>query len=236
MKKKKRTKLRIVNKKKFIIAVLTLLLILSIFCFCLTKLFYQKVVEIKTNEIISYIDNEIIEEDIKNEIEEEEKTIEQLVEEVELGLAGNGEARVEYLGDKYDEVMKIINEKYAAKKSTSSTNRASKEKTTITVTGSKAEYQQYAHDEVINRGWSEYDFTCLVNLWTRESNWNPNAHNSSSGAHGIPQALPASKMATFGDDYYTNGYTQIDWGLSYIAGRYGNPSNAWAHFLSHNWY
>ena len=154
MKKKKRTKLRIVNKKKFIIAVLTLLLILSIFCFYLTKLFYQKVIEIKTNEIISYIDNnEIIEEDTKEETEEEEeKTIEQLVEEVELGLAGNGEARVEYLGDKYDEVMKIINEKYAVKKSTSSANRASKEKITIAATGSKAEYQQYAHDEVINRG------------------------------------------------------------------------------------
>jgi hypothetical protein len=104
-------------------------------------------------------------------------------------------------------------------------------------TGSKAEYQQYAHDLVINTyGWSEYDFQCLVNLWERESGWNPNSHNSSSGAHGIPQALPASKMASEGSDYYTNGYTQIRWGLKYIKGRYGSPANAWSHFQSKNWY
>ena len=104
-------------------------------------------------------------------------------------------------------------------------------------TGSKAEYQQYAHDLVINTyGWSEYDFQCLVNLWERESGWNPNSHNKSSGAHGIPQSLPASKMASEGADYYTNGYTQIRWGLKYIKGRYGSPANAWSHFQSKNWY
>lgn len=103
--------------------------------------------------------------------------------------------------------------------------------------GSKAEYQQYAHDLVINTyGWSEYDFQCLVNLWERESGWNPNSHNKSSGAHGIPQSLPASKMASEGADYYTNGYTQIRWGLKYIKGRYGSPANAWSHFQSKNWY
>lgn len=106
-----------------------------------------------------------------------------------------------------------------------------------TVTASSNEYQQYAHDLCINEyGWSENDFTCLVKLWNRESNWNPNAHNSSSGAHGIPQSLPASKMASEGADYYTNGYTQIRWGLKYIAGRYGTPSAAWVHSESHNWY
>ena len=104
-------------------------------------------------------------------------------------------------------------------------------------TGSKAEYQQYAHDLVINTyGWSEYDFQCLVNLWERESGWNPNSHNGSSGAHGIPQSLPASRMASEGADYYTNGYTQIRWGLKYIKERYGSPANAWSHFQSKNWY
>ena len=103
--------------------------------------------------------------------------------------------------------------------------------------GSKSEYQQYAHDLVINTyGWSEYDFECLVKLWDRESGWNPNSHNKSSGAHGIPQSLPASKMASEGADYYTNGYTQIRWGLKYIKGRYGSPANAWSHFQSKNWY
>ena len=106
-----------------------------------------------------------------------------------------------------------------------------------TTTQPKSELQEYAHNLVINEyGWTEEDFTCLVNLWNRESGWNPNAHNSSSGAHGIPQSLPASKMASEGDDYYTNGETQIRWGLKYIAGRYGSPSNAWAHFQNKNWY
>ena len=76
----------------------------------------------------------------------------------------------------------------------------------------------------------------LIKLWDRESGWNPNSHNGSSGAHGIPQALPASKMASEGSDYMTNGNTQIRWGLSYIKNRYGSPSNAWGHFCSHNWY
>ena len=97
--------------------------------------------------------------------------------------------------------------------------------------------QAYAHNLVINTyGWSEYDFDCLVKLWNRESGWNPNAHNSSSGAHGIPQSLPASKMASEGSDYYTNGETQIRWGLKYISGRYGSPANAWAHSQQTGWY
>lgn len=97
-------------------------------------------------------------------------------------------------------------------------------------------YQAYAYSLFSNYGWSEYDFSCLVWLWNRESRWNPHAHNPSSGAHGIPQSLPASKMATHGDDYWDNPYTQIRWGLDYISGRYGSPTNAWAHSQSYGWY
>lgn len=176
-------------------------------------------------------------EDIKEteEVEEikPEKTIDELVHDVDTGVAGNGDARKEYLGDKYDEVMKIINEKYSkpVEVKVSNTNTPS----TSNVQPS-SDYQSYAHDKLIERGFSEYDFECLVNLWNKESGWNPNSHNSSSGAHGIAQALPASKMASYGSDYYTNGYVQIDWGLDYIAGRYGSPANAWNHFLSKHWY
>lgn len=106
-----------------------------------------------------------------------------------------------------------------------------------TVSYSLNEYQAYAKDLCINTyGWTENDFQCLVKLWNRESGWNPNAHNKSSGAHGIPQSLPASKMASEGADYYTNGKTQIRWGLKYIKGRYGSPSAAWAHSQSKGWY
>jgi len=102
--------------------------------------------------------------------------------------------------------------------------------------GQKGEYQKYALSLFPDYGWSDRELEPLINLWNRESHWNPNAHNRSSGAHGIPQSLPASKMASEGSDYYTNGQTQIRWGLKYIAGRYGSPSNAWNFFLSHNSY
>ena len=100
-----------------------------------------------------------------------------------------------------------------------------------------SDLQAYAHDLVINvYGWTESDFTGLVNLWNRDSGWRVNAGNSSSGAYGIPQALPGSKMSSEGADWATNGQTQIRWGLKYIAGKYGSPGNAWAFFCSHNWY
>ena len=111
------------------------------------------------------------------------------------------------------------------------------QKTAPAVTGTKAEYQAYAYDLVLNQYlWSEADYQALVNLWTRESDWDADAHNRNSGAHGIPQSLPASKMSSEGSDYYTNGYTQIRWGLKYIKERYGSPSAAWQHFQNKNWY
>lgn len=106
----------------------------------------------------------------------------------------------------------------------------------ITAGGQKGEYQRYALSLLGNYGWAESEIRPLIKLWDRESGWNPSSHNGSSGAHGIPQALPASKMASYGSDYYTNGNTQIRWGLHYISGRYGSPSNAWAHFCSSGWY
>lgn len=79
-------------------------------------------------------------------------------------------------------------------------------------------------------------FSCLQQLWNRESGWSPTAQNPSSGAYGIPQSLPASKMAAFGSDYLTNGYTQMRWGLSYINSTYGSACNAWAHSQATGWY
>lgn len=96
--------------------------------------------------------------------------------------------------------------------------------------------QEIAHEKVIARGWSEGQFTCLVKLWNRESGWNAAARNSSSGAYGIPQALPGGKMASAGADWRTNAATQIEWGLGYIAGRYGDPCGAWQHSERVNWY
>ena len=107
---------------------------------------------------------------------------------------------------------------------------------TYRIAYNKSEVQAYAHDLVLSYGWSEYDFECLVKLWNRESSWNLNAVNKRSGACGIPQSLPCSKMKSAGADYRTNYKTQIRWGLSYIKARYGSPANAWGHSQRTGWY
>lgn len=98
------------------------------------------------------------------------------------------------------------------------------------------ELQEYARSRVLAMGWTEQDFQDLVKLWNRESSWQWNATNPSSGAYGIPQSLPASKMQSAGSDWKTNPKTQINWGLDYIKQRYGSPSKAWAHSEQTGWY
>jgi Transglycosylase SLT domain len=78
-------------------------------------------------------------------------------------------------------------------------------------------------------------FGCLDQMWMRESGWNYQAYNA-SGAYGIPQALPGSKMASAGPDWQTNPATQINWGLGYIKSMYGTPCNAWAFWQAHGYY
>ncbi len=95
---------------------------------------------------------------------------------------------------------------------------------------------ELGHRMMLAYGFSDDNWPCLYNLWMRESGWRTNAGNTSSGAYGIPQSLPASKMASAGADYLTNPATQITWGLGYIKGRYGTPCNAWASFQSKGWY
>jgi hypothetical protein len=85
-------------------------------------------------------------------------------------------------------------------------------------------------------GFSSSEMSCLVPLWMGESGWRVNAENTSSGAYGIPQALPGSKMATAGADWQTSAKTQIEWGLGYIRDRYGSPCGAWGFKQSHGWY
>jgi len=94
----------------------------------------------------------------------------------------------------------------------------------------------YAFDYLAKRGWGMDQYSCLVTLWTKESNWRHLAMNPSSGAYGIPQALPGSKMASEGPDWMTNPETQIRWGVKYIAARYKTPCGAWAFFTEKNWY
>ncbi|MDO8144012.1 ubiquitin-like domain-containing protein [Isoptericola sp. 178] len=93
-----------------------------------------------------------------------------------------------------------------------------------------------ARSLVAERGWGDDQFICLDQLWEKESGWRWNAENPSSGAYGIPQALPGSKMQSAGSDWQTNPTTQIIWGLDYITGRYGTPCEAWDHSMTVGWY
>ena len=110
-----------------------------------------------------------------------------------------------------------------------------KEALNLGTTAPKSEIQQYAHDMAVSKyGWSEADFTGLVKLWNRESGWNPKSYNRYSGACGIPQANPCSKIASsYGSNTWQN---QIKWGLRYINGKYGSGATAWAFFQSNGWY
>ena len=188
--------------------------------------FIQKIKEYDNQEYTiettrKIINNETKEEDLSNII----NTKKEAYEAEQARLRAEAEAK--------ERARKAAEEKAKREKEQSTTTAQSSSSGSYSL----SDYQAYAKDLVINTyGWSEYDFECLVKLWNRESGWNPNSHNSSSGAHGIPQSLPASKMASEGADYYTNGYTQIRWGLKYIKGRYSSPSAAWAHSQSKGWY
>lgn len=98
--------------------------------------------------------------------------------------------------------------------------------------------QAYASTRLGAFGWGQDQMGCLISLWNHESGWRADAYNSSSGAYGIPQSLPASKMASAGPDWMTNQNTQVNWGLDYINRAYGSPCAAWNFEMSHtpNWY
>ena len=85
-------------------------------------------------------------------------------------------------------------------------------------------------------GYDDGDYSCFNNIIIRESMWKINATNPSSGAYGIPQALPGSKMASEGGDWRTNPATQIIWAVKYMEDRYGSPCSAWSFKSAHGWY
>lgn len=98
------------------------------------------------------------------------------------------------------------------------------------------EIQSWAHDYLISNGYSEADFTAANFIISHESGWSPTATNPSSGAYGLPQALPGSKMASAGADWQTNYQTQFKWFVNYCNGRYGSISGAYAYWQKHKSY
>jgi hypothetical protein len=116
---------------------------------------------------------------------------------------------------------------------THSSSRPQADAVTVAASGSP---EQIARAMLGSFGWSSSQFACLEPLWAHESGWSVTASNPTSGAYGIPQALPGSKMASAGPDWQNNAATQIRWGLEYIKGSYGSPCGAWNHELATGWY
>ena len=104
------------------------------------------------------------------------------------------------------------------------------------IVGADSDPRDIARAMLAQYGWSESEFYCLDQLWISESDWDPYATNPTSGAYGIPQSLPAEKMAAAGPDWRTNPVTQIEWGLWYIEQSYGTPCSANAFKVANNWY
>jgi hypothetical protein len=96
--------------------------------------------------------------------------------------------------------------------------------------------RQIAQARLGSFGWSSSQFSCLDPLWEHESRWSVTVANPGSGAFGIPQALPGSRMASAGPDWQTSAATQITWGLRYIRDTYGSPCAAWSHEQAAGWY
>jgi hypothetical protein len=116
------------------------------------------------------------------------------------------------------------------------TGTASRPTGTATVKAASGSPQQIAEAMLGSFGWSSGQFSCLDPLWEHESGWSVSAYNASSGAAGIPQALPGSRMASAGPDWQTDAATQIRWGLEYIKSTYGSPCAAWDHEEATGWY
>lgn len=118
------------------------------------------------------------------------------------------------------------------KSSSASSTSSSSSSSSIGTTQAVGSSQKIAWQMLKDHGWDAGQFTCLVELWQKESGWSVTAENP-SGAYGIPQALPGSKM---GPGWKISATVQISWGLEYIATRYGTPCGAWAHEVADNWY
>ncbi|MFF0522026.1 lytic transglycosylase domain-containing protein [Actinomadura nitritigenes] len=114
--------------------------------------------------------------------------------------------------------------------------KAEKEKERLAKSNpSAAENKAYGKKMNAAKGWGNC-WSSLLTLWNHESGWNERAVNPGSGAYGIPQALPGSKLASAGADWRTSSPTQIAWGLGYIKARYHDPCGAWSWWSAHHWY
>ncbi|WP_443052715.1 transglycosylase SLT domain-containing protein [Streptomyces sp. JV176] len=157
-------------------------------------------------------------------------------ESARIQAAKDAEAKKQAADDKVEAEKKAAEEK----KKKEAEERASRSETRSTSTsGSFPQQSSYSVSEVqaIARSIVPADqFQCFSNIVNHESTWNYKAQNPSSGAYGLVQALPGSKMSSAGADWQTNPATQIKWGLGYMNDRYDSPCGAWSFWQANNWY
>jgi hypothetical protein len=161
------------------------------------------------------------------------------VEAIKLAEARAAVARARALAAR-EHAAHVAHRKHEALLAAAVTRRAaqrqpSQQQTQQPVSVASGSPRQIAEGMLGQFGWSG-QFSCLDSLWNVESGWNPTAENPNSGAYGIPQALPGSKMASAGPDWQTDAATQILWGLRYIQSTYGSPCAAWSHEEAAGWY
>jgi hypothetical protein len=160
-----------------------------------------------------------------------------------VDVDGAATARTTQLSAQADQISKAAADLQAAKQAQAAaaakTPAASKSAVTSTpvVVVAPGSARDIARQMMLSMyGWDDTQFACFDKIITQESGWNVSATNRSSGAYGIPQALPGSKMATAGADWQTNPATQIKWALGYVQGRYSTPCGAWSFKSAHGWY
>ena len=158
----------------------------------------------------------------------------------EVAALGVSRARAERAADRRAErrAARLAAERAAARAAAAATPSPSSSSagTTASAPQPSGNPQKIAEGMLGSYGWSSSQFGCLASLWDTESGWNVYATNPSSGAYGIPQALPGSKMASAGPNWQSDAATQIRWGLGYIKSLYGSPCGAWAHEQGDGWY
>jgi hypothetical protein len=137
------------------------------------------------------------------------------------------------LADRRDAYLLSQQRAADARKTTAQRQAAAQQAAASAPSGSP---RQIAEQMLGQFGWSGSQSSCLDPLWEHESGWNVTASNAGSGAYGIPQSLPGSKMASAGPGWQTDAATQIRWGLKYILSTYGSPCAAWSHEEASGWY
>jgi Transglycosylase SLT domain len=158
-----------------------------------------------------------------------------------VDVDGAATARATQLSAQADQISKAAADLQAAKQAQAAaaakTAAAAKSAVTSTPMVAPGSARDIARQMMLSMyGWGDGQFTCFDKIITQESGWNVSATNRSSGAYGIPQALPGSKMATAGADWQTNPATQIKWALGYVQGRYSTACGAWSFKSAHGWY